>query len=127
MEEAAKSIGSMDLTMMTVLAGAAGGAINSVITGIINYRKTKDAGQLELVKAEQANQSGKIYQLEKQHKECEDRHAEAVKKMAEAIEKQAELKGELAALKHIVLKDTQATDDLRANVAVLSSKIEGKP
>lgn len=127
MEETVKAIGGTDLTVLTILAGAVGGAINSVITGIINYRKTKDAGQLELVKAEQANQSTEIAILKKQHKECEERHAEAITKLTGAIEKQAELKGELAALKHIVLKDTQATDDLRANVAVLSSKIDNKP
>lgn len=110
----------------SLLAGAIGGAINSLIAGLINYRKTKDAGALEIVKAEQTNQSVKLALLEKQHQDCEIRHTAAVGKMTEAIEKQAELKGELTALKHIVLKDTQATDDLRANVAVLSSRIEGK-
>lgn len=122
-----------NFAVWSLMAGAIGGAINSLIAGLINYRKTRDAGQLELVKAEQANQSTKLALLgeqhkacEERHKACEERHAEAVKKMTEAIEKQAELKGELSALKHIVLKDTQATAQLRTEVGVLAQKVEGK-
>lgn len=113
---------SSNLAVWTLLSGAIGGGISSIINGIITYRKTRDAGQLEIIKAEQASQSGKIEMLEKQHHECEERHAKALVKLTEAVEKQAELKGELTALKHLVVKDVQATNDLRTEVAALRDK-----